>query len=1043
MNPVTSPPILSPPSTSRINSHSAGFSTGSSSSSSGAGTRTPTNITLSRERTRSPGADKITSTSESPATPSRGGFLSSQRAGSLEDRGSFDDIREGLEGLGGSGSSEGLGEIGRGVGGSSLRRITTVTPSQSSSISSAGNLSILTAGPLSQSSALTRTVSAPEDEQATTPLTSIRVRPHPRPRATTSTNSTLSPPFRFVPILNPPSPSTRSNLTVSTNSPSPSSTLQSHLYTSGLLASTLSDVQLAVFNRFYRLHRIVLGQSGFFAALLSGGFSEEQIGAKRGAADCEVIELEMDRPMTRAAFEYTLASLYGGGPALVPPPWARTSSDFPLSESFERLWLRSVGGGLERGTNSQAGGSLKAHWVELEDEKVQPTTPTFLLSLLAQATYLEVPSVQLKALQMIQNTITPFTVGQYLGFALGNGLGFLASQTDLNIGCRGLEGVGAPYDSAHSRTRTNSGARSFDPSTSFSSTFTSDSPIFVGPEGERVGEACACWLAKWGGDILGVEEWIFDGGNAEEFDLLPPIFSAHPELKTPELRVWSSLPGGLTSSWIRGVISSDAFFLGSTCSAGSTKGDADSDSRAGGEFERYLFAKRVVELRRKEKLRNKERNSRRKGKRVMIHPEDDSSVSEATDGIKEDDVTLSEDDLSNCSDSKRTESQAFGGISSDRSFDEEEADEAEYIDLFSFGIHYSHLTFKQLQFIAEDISPSSGTLYVPQTVIHRALWQSQDFASKIPLASSSFSNISHSAYSTGPIRAPQLELDTSGELHELGISVPFLSSLSQAVGPTALLQRYFIVPVDDTARINESISAQSLSPSIGTTTKPPSLPSGANNFFGLALESRQGVGGINPGVFRTVEEEDSKRRFISHEPFRFTAEFWGVGDLREKQRLYSQTFFYAGSSYNVYLQRINSARNKTSQLGLYLHRQSQLEAFPVPSRPPNALPQSGPSLLTEVFGNNSRGSTSTDFGPLKSPPYVDKRKEIQAYFSIWCGSQSGTSLTKFGSGPSLWSTSQSWGWKSSSLAASVDQSEGLGSRGRLSSMRCTVVMGLT
>lgn len=278
-------------------------------------------------------------------------------------------------------------------------------------------------------------------------------------------------------------------------------------------------------------------------------------------------------------------------------------------------------------------------------------------------------------------------------FALGHGLGSLASETDLGIGCRGLEGVGTPYNLPRSRTRTHSGApssQSFDPSASTNSAFTSYSPIFVGPEGERVGEACACWLAKWGSDILGVEEWISEGGNAEEFDVVPPILSAHPELKTPELRVWSSLPGGMSSSWIRGVISSDAFFLGSTCSSGSTKGDVH-DSRAGGEFERYLFAKRVVELRRKEKLRIKECNSRKKGKGVMPNSDDENSDVEASDRITDEDVTLSDDGSSKCSDSKRTECQAFGGISGHSSVDEEELDEEEYIELFSSGIHYSHL----------------------------------------------------------------------------------------------------------------------------------------------------------------------------------------------------------------------------------------------------------------------------------------------------------------------------------------------------------------
>lgn len=54
-------------------------------------------------------------------------------------------------------------------------------------------------------------------------------------------------------------------------------------------------------------------------------------------------------------------------------------------------------------------------------------------------------------------------------------------------------------------------------------------------------------------------------------------------------------------------------------------------------------------------------------------------------------------------------------------------------------------------------------------------------------------------------------------------------------------------------------------------------------------------------------------------------------------------------------------------------------------------------------------------GAPSDPPFVDRRKAIQAFFSIWCPNRLGTSLTKFSSGPDSFALSQSWGWKSSSL----------------------------
>lgn len=106
--------------------------------------------------------------------------------------------------------------------------------------------------------------------------------------------------------------------------------------------------------------------------------------------------------------------------------------------------------------------------------------------------------------------------------------------------------------------------------------------------------------------------------------------------------------------------------------------------------------------------------------------------------------------------------------------------------------------------------------------------------------------------------------------------------------------RYFLVPVDDTTRINDGPMPGAAEPA--PKAKPSSLPTGAEAFFGLALETRSGGDGAARGVFGTLEEAAVGRRFVPYEPFRFSAEFWGVGELREKQRLYSETFFYGGVS---------------------------------------------------------------------------------------------------------------------------------------------------
>ena len=47
--------------------------------------------------------------------------------------------------------------------------------------------------------------------------------------------------------------------------------------------------------------------------------------------------------------------------------------------------------------------------------------------------------------------------------------------------------------------------------------------------------------------------------------------------------------------------------------------------------------------------------------------------------------------------------------------------------------------------------------------------------------------------------------------------------------------------------------------------------------------------------------------------------------------------------------------------------------------------------------------------------YRDPRSAVSAYFSVACASATGGSLTRFTSAPDVFSVSQSWGWKSSTL----------------------------
>jgi len=262
----------------------------------------------------------------------------------------------------------------------------------------------------------------------------------------------------------------------------------------------------------------------------------------------------------------------------------------------------------------------------------------------------------------------------------------------------------------------------------------------------------------------------------------------------------------------------------------------------------------------------------------------------------------------------------------------------------------------------------------------------------------------------------------------------------------------------------------------------------ASNFFGILKERRTPAECI-------ATDNTGKARWSSFPPIRFGVEFWGIEGLKEKSRLHSQTIWYAGSLFNVYVQVV---RKKGLQLGVYLHRQSSVDPIPIPSAPPlplshhlgvlrdrgssltsvpHPMSASTPSLYRPASRSNVHAptrsttptSTHTSAAPTSgsplnsvsglpqpphvpppSQPYRDPRPAILAHFTIYCASPTGASLTRFSSAPDVFSVSQSWGWKSSSLQTEeyidvVEGEAGAGHHGpqpKEVSLRATVVLGV-
>ena len=221
------------------------------------------------------------------------------------------------------------------------------------------------------------------------------------------------------------------------------------------------------------------------------------------------------------------------------------------------------------------------------------------------------------------------------------------------------------------------------------------------------------------------------------------------------------------------------------------------------------------------------------------------------------------------------------------------------------------------------------------------------------------------------------------------------------------------------------------------------------------------------------------------EPLRFAVEYWIKSELEPRAKMFSHAVFYAGSYVNTYIQ-INEQKHKHgNQLGIYVHRQSMSEPLPYASSPPSAgnsgassaanlasplvaqqnIPLSPAPTMDTILRVNSTGSDDshgshtppTDtakVGPGKHSgsqnvpyaPFRDHRKSIRAFFAVQCSAGNGTAFTKFSSAPDSFTTSQSWGWKSSVQRSSEylanhnigpDEQMGL-----LNSLRAVVTVGL-
>ncbi|KAF8665100.1 hypothetical protein AX16_000568 [Volvariella volvacea WC 439] len=694
--------------------------------------------------------------------------------------------------------------------------------------------------------------------------------------------------------------------------------IQNHLYMA-FLESKTADVALRVkgsWSAIYKLHRVVLIQSEFFRSLFTAGFAESSTRFSSHQHGPDEIDIIFDdHNITRAAFEVCISRLYGGGPPLHVSPSIIPSPSQPLTPSFP--------------FPQELPSTPPGH---------HPATPRFLLSLLATAIYLSIPTVATQALSLILNTIGPHTVLLYHNFALGKSIGpppTLFPEPEAAVGLEhvaylvddesdwhsmysgkgkkpelALDDVSAPMAGLELKENSLEPPSPDGQGSSSSSVSDEDThsireiKVDYGAIGDKIGEATSSWLARWAVDMLAYEE-----GVAPNHESTPAIrrrsytFSAGTTpsnvVKGPIVpTIWGR--GGLSAKWVAAIVASDTLFVR-------------------GERERYDFARSVVELRRK-------------------------------DGIVE------------------SEEQVW-----DRMFDE--------------AIYYSNLSMEDIIAISQDISPTAHRPFVPLTSLQKANWDQSILRHSI-----TFRPSPHSSPSNGSPTSP----GSPPRDKELGVClttteiISRLNRLNESERALEGKKTYYVVPGNSSIRIGHSANASgdgntmSMDQLFAATRASSSLPlssshnSHQQSSVSESLKTRNhhhgspwsanteaNYFGLQPAKFPAsalaTVDPTGEARWSPYPPFRFGVEFWDVDSLKDKDRLYSHTIWYAGSLFNVYMQVVK--KKAQFPLGIYLHRQSSVDPIPPPS---------APSLLM-LRGERERGlSVSASAMTLKSPAANDR-----------------------------------------------------------------------
>lgn len=263
--------------------------------------------------------------------------------------------------------------------------------------------------------------------------------------------------------------------------------------------------------------------------------------------------------------------------------------------------------------------------------------------------------------------------------------------------------------------------------------------------------------------------------------------------------------------------------------------------------------------------------------------------------------------------------------------------------LLDEGIHYIHLDFEQLQYIrsSRDVL---GLPVMPERVITNALWMGMELRQKVLNCRDldlelGLSRPAEQPSAPTPTPTPSKGKNKAGDSTTVAKMEDYEDMDSGSWDANGRPRKFWIPstdcnivmggnaePVVTTSHATQAF--QRHASRMSATLQPEDVQWATDFGSSPSNNAEPGARPTPPPLGRTTaagEEGQPGSIAYSHfPPFRFATEFPNPRGLKERKRVYSRTVFYAGSLWNVYIQKVRSVKNP--QLGVYLHRAKEREA---------------------------------------------------------------------------------------------------------------------